>query len=254
MATSVPQMPDPTVPQQPALSQVERIVDTFVTPSKTFADIRRSAAWWMPFVLMILISYGFSFTLQKRVGWSRATENIMRADPGASARMEKLAPDQQQRQMQMITKSTSIISYCYPLLIVVIALIVAGVMMLTCNMGVGGTGSYGQYLAVWFYASLIQSLKALLTILVMFIGDPDNFNIKNPIGSNLGYYFSPGSVPAWLASLLTSLDIFTIWTMIVMSIGFSIVGRISRSAATGVVFGWWALVVLCGVGWAAIFG
>ena len=47
--------------QQPgesaALSQMERVVDTFVAPTKTFADIRRNASWWLPFLLSILVSF-----------------------------------------------------------------------------------------------------------------------------------------------------------------------------------------------------
>ena len=35
------------------LSQVERVVDTFVAPSKTFADILRSTSWWLPFLIQI---------------------------------------------------------------------------------------------------------------------------------------------------------------------------------------------------------
>jgi hypothetical protein len=34
---------------QPGLSQVERVVDTFVASSKTFTDILRSTSWWLPF-------------------------------------------------------------------------------------------------------------------------------------------------------------------------------------------------------------
>ena len=30
------------------LSQTERVVDTFLAPTKTFADVLRSASWWLP--------------------------------------------------------------------------------------------------------------------------------------------------------------------------------------------------------------
>ena len=34
-------------PETQSLSEVERVIDTFVAPSKTFTDIRRNASWWM---------------------------------------------------------------------------------------------------------------------------------------------------------------------------------------------------------------
>jgi hypothetical protein len=254
MATSVPPMQDPMMPPPAGLSQIERVVDTFVAPSKTFADIRRSAAWWLPFVLIVLLSYCFTFALQSHIGWQRATTNMMNADPAAQARLDKLPPDQKQRQMTAIVGFTRVISFAYPIVILLSALIVAGVMMLSFNVGLGAHANYGRYLAVWLYSSLVLMLKAVLTIVLMFVGDPDNFNIKDPIGSNLGYYLSANSIPAWLHSLLSSLDIFAIWTAVVLTIGFSIVCNVSRKAAAGVVFGWWGLIVLLGVGWAAIFG
>jgi hypothetical protein len=34
------------IPEPAPLSEFERIIDTFIAPSKTFTDLRRSAAWW----------------------------------------------------------------------------------------------------------------------------------------------------------------------------------------------------------------
>ena len=35
----------------PPMSEGARIINTFIAPSKTFTDLRRSAAWWAPFLL-----------------------------------------------------------------------------------------------------------------------------------------------------------------------------------------------------------
>ncbi len=42
----------------PCLNQVERIVDTFVAPSRTFIDIRRNTSRWLPFLLVTLFGLG----------------------------------------------------------------------------------------------------------------------------------------------------------------------------------------------------
>ncbi len=41
-----------------SLSQVERVIDTFVAPSKTFHDILRDASWWLPWLLGVLVTHG----------------------------------------------------------------------------------------------------------------------------------------------------------------------------------------------------
>jgi hypothetical protein len=55
-------------------------------------------------------------------------------------------------------------------------------------------------------------------------------------------------------SLATSLDIVSIWCMVVMSIGLATVAGVKRSSGYIAVFGWWAIIVLFGVGMAAIQG
>ncbi len=50
------------------LSQVERVVDTFIAPSKTFTDILRSTSWWLPFLLAVVVSIGVTFAIDKSGG------------------------------------------------------------------------------------------------------------------------------------------------------------------------------------------
>jgi hypothetical protein len=55
-------------------------------------------------------------------------------------------------------------------------------------------------------------------------------------------------------ALASSLDIVSIWCMVLMSIGLAIVSGVKRSSGYIAVFGWWAIIVLVGVGIAAIQG
>ncbi len=64
----------------PPLSEVERVVDTFIAPSKTFTDILRSASWWLPFLIILVVGYAFIFTVEKRVSWETVMENGMKVN------------------------------------------------------------------------------------------------------------------------------------------------------------------------------
>src|SRR5437588_674188 len=55
------------------------------------------------------------------------------------------------------------------------------------------------------------------------------------------------------SSLLTSLDVFTIWTLVLTAIGITCITKIKSSSAYAVVFGWYGVVVLIGVAFAAAF-
>jgi hypothetical protein len=54
-----------------------------------------------------------------------------------------------------------------------------------------------------------------------------------------------------LTALCLHLDLFEIWSLILATIGVSIVARVSRGKAAAAVFGWWLILVLVGVGFAA---
>jgi hypothetical protein len=89
---------------------------------------------------------------------------------------------------------------------------------------------------------------------VLFIGiNPDQFQLKNPIGSDLGYYLSPDTAP-WLMALATQISLFAIWVLILLSMGCAIVGKIKPNQGAKAVVGWWVLFVVVTVVWAAIAG
>jgi hypothetical protein len=56
-----------------------------------------------------------------------------------------------------------------------------------------------------------------------------------------------------LYSFLTSFDLFTIWTLVLTAIGLTYITKIKSGTAFAVVFGWFAVAILIGVGVAAIF-
>jgi hypothetical protein len=123
--------------------------------------------------------------------------------------------------------------------------------MASFNFGFGAELTFGQSMATVIYAYLPAIFKGLIAILVVSIGAGENFTFQNPAASNLGPLVDPSS--PFLHSIAASLDVFTIWVLVLMGIGFSCVGGFKRSRAMSVVFGWWALVVLVSAGFAALF-
>jgi hypothetical protein len=69
--------------------------------------------------------------------------------------------------------------------------------------------------------------------------------------SNLGFLVDQHTSPA-IHSLFGSLDVFALWTAILLTIGYAAAARVSRKGAGGLVFGIWALYVLGKAGLAAL--
>jgi Yip1 domain len=225
------------------LSEGQRVVDTFVAPSKTFTDLLRSSAWWGPLVILIVVSIAFSFTVQTKVGWERVAENNIHQNPKQEERFAQTPPDQLATAKAIAAKVTAIIAYCFPVLILIFTAITVLLVWATVNFGLAGTAKFGQVFAVYMYAGLVYSIKYLLAIIALFAGvAPDSFLLNNPVGTNIGYYLP--DMPHVLVAYLTHLDIFEIWSLILSVIGVAVVAKVSRGKAAVAVVGWWLLIVL----------
>jgi hypothetical protein len=243
---------DTVVGQQVGLSQMERVVDTFVAPTKTFTDILRNTSWWLPFLLAVLVTLGVSFTIDKQVGFDRVVENVIHSTPKQEQAMADATPEQRTAQMSKMATGYRYVSYAFPLFILAITAIAALGLWASFNFGLGAQTTYGQMFAVWMYASLPKLLAGLLTIItICFGGNAEAFDLKNPVGTNLAYYF-PDS-PAWLKAALAYFDVIGIWTLILLVIGTAVVAKVSRGKAAAVVVGWWVLLLVISVVSAAAF-
>lgn len=238
-----------TAPIQAPMSETQRVIDTFVAPTKTFNDLRRKATFWGPLIIMIIVGIAYGFTVQQKIGWEKAVTNMVHQGSQAKAEQFDAAPEAGK---QIAAKITAITSYGYFAIVLIITALIALLNWVTVNFGFGGKSTYGQIYAVSLYASLVMNIKFLLGIIAIFAGlAPDSFLISNPVGTNIGYYLST-DVPKWLIAFCTHLDLFEIWSLVLTIIGVSIVARVSRGKAAAVVVGWWLIFVLIAVGSAAL--
>ncbi len=142
--------PVSTVPGEmpPALSQAERVIDTFIAPSKTFTDIRRSASWWLPWLIGAIVGLALVTVVDKKVGMDKVAENQLQLSPKQAAKVEQLPPDQREQQMEVSTKITRGFSYGFPAFTLVILAIVAAVLLATFKFGFGAELTFGQAFAI----------------------------------------------------------------------------------------------------------
>lgn len=238
-----------TAPLQASLTETQRCVDVFVAPSKTFADLRRKATFWGPLLIMIIVSIGFSYSIQQKIGWTQVFVNTLHQTPDKAAKLES-QPNAQQVEA-ISAKVTAGVSYGYTAVFLLITLLTSLLVWATVNFGFGGTAKYSQIYAVGVYASLVVLIKYVLAIIAMFAGlAPESFLIQNPVGTNIGYYLT--DAPRWLSAICTQLDIFVIWSLVLTVIGVAIVAKVSRGKAAVAVVGWWVIFILISAAAAAI--
>lgn len=104
---------------QGGLSEIERVVDTFVAPTATFKDILRSASWWLPFLLLVVSSLGTGFVVERQVGFQQVYENQVSLSPKAQERIADMSPEQKAQNAKISVAMTKYITYCSFILITI---------------------------------------------------------------------------------------------------------------------------------------
>jgi hypothetical protein len=251
-AVPAPPIPTPS-PEAAPLSQGARIVNTFVAPSKTFNDLRRSAAWWAPYLMITVAWIGFVYVVESKIGYRTVQENKIRMVPRAAAQVEKLPPDQRESQLATSAKRSLYFDYGRAVTRLIWFAIIAGILLGTFKFAAGAEVPFKIALGIVTYASLPMVLRHVLAIAALLAGvSPDMFNPDVPLMTNIAYFVDPTkSLP--LYSFAAGFDLFEIWTLVLAAIGFSSVAKLKRSTALIGVFAWYFVLVLISVGVAAIF-
>jgi hypothetical protein len=231
----------------PSLSEPQRLLYTFTAPGQTMADLRRNASWWVPWLLISIVSVAFVFALDKKIGWSQVIETEIQSNPKGAERIERLVPEQREKVLRQQEMGARLVGYAAPLTTLLTLVVVAGLLLGVFNFGFGAKLSFKQLMGVSAYSFLPSIFSTLLMIVYMFFVEPEAFDLKNPIATSAGY-FVPGTMP-FLKGVLGALDLFTLWTVFLLAVGVAALGKVKKSTAFATIF---VLLLLFKLGGAAI--
>jgi hypothetical protein len=237
----------PAVEPAPAgMGEFSRITGVFFDPKKTFEDIAKRPTWIVPVVLIMIAALAVSMTMSQRIGWER----IVRHGMEASSRAQQMTPEQREQGVAMGVKIASIMGYVGILFVPVVYAIMAGVLLLMAWILSAGV-RFKQVFAVVCYASLTGLISSVLTIVVLYLKNPDEINVQNALAFNPGAFMDPDK-SKFLYSLATSLDLFSFWTILLMAVGIKAAAgkKLSFGGAVFAVVLPWAVYVLGKSAWA----
>ena len=242
MATT--SMPAPQ--EQAAISPFGRIIGVFFSPQPTFEDIVRKPNWLAPMLLLLVISIGLSVALAQRADWVEVSKEQIAKNKFASRQIDQLSDDQKERAFEQAAQRGKVFRYIrgvigWPLLLLVSSAIYLGVYKL-----IGGARTnFATAFAVTTFAQLPVGLKELIAIPVTYLKDrasidPENFLASNP-AAILG-----SDIPAWQTVPLAFLDVFGIWALVLVGVGFAASDpkKLKLGKSIGIAFGVWLAFML----------
>jgi len=235
------------------MSEAGRIAGVYFEPQKAFADIAARPRWIAPIALMIVAGMALTFLFGAHIGW----ENFMRKTLENNAQVQQMDPQKREEAIQRGVKFAPIFGYAGSALMPVInALAIAGAVLLMGKMMGVSSLNFKQMFAIGAYGLLPGFIFAVLTIVVMMLKNPDDFNLQNPLFFNIGAFFEPPpNTGKFLYSLASSFDLFSFWTIALLATGITAAERkfpFSKALAAVVIP--WIVWVLARSAWAGIFG
>ncbi len=240
-------------PEQAGMSEASRLSGIFFEPKKAFADIALHPRWVVPIALLILAGMAFSAAVANRIGWERVVRQQIEQRAATMSIQQREAVE---RSMGVSVRIASAGAYAAIVFTPVVMLVVAGVLLGIANGLMSADLKLKQVYAIVCYSMIPRAIYSLLAILVIYLKQPDDFDIRNPLAFNPGAFMDPQTSGKFLHSLATSLDLFTIWTILLIAAGLKVAAgrRISSSGALMAVLLPWGILVLGAAALAAAFG
>lgn len=200
---------------QAEMSVVGRILRVFYAPSETFeavAEQRSAADWLVPTFIVAAVGF-FSTYLTSPIYVAEAMEQIREQTPAEQPNVEGTGD---------AIRISGLIAA--PVMAFVMLFIGAAIYLLVGKL-LGGLLGYGHCLALVAYTSLIAIIQHIVKTPLVLANETMNVQI------GLGMFLSEEARQSFGGHLLSLVDPFIVWMIVIAGLGLSIVGQIERSRA-----------------------
>lgn len=225
--------PPPPAAPGPKPNGFQRIIGALISPDETFASIARQPDFLAPLLVILILAAIGGFIFAQRVDFTAPAREAMEQRGNMSeAQMESA--------LKITATISKVISYGSPLFSVIVLLIVAGVMLLAFRM-MGGEGTFKQAFSVTLYAWMpLTILNIIVLVIIASKTGITALDLPTLVMSNPAFLVTMKEHP-FLFTLLASIDIFTIWTLVLFIFGFSYLAKFSKSKSAAVVITVWVI-------------
>jgi len=234
-------------------SSLGRLLGALAAPVKTFRSIAERPTWGAALAALLIVTTAVGVLANQRIDKNDMRQMIQQRIE--KSRGGQATPEQVDQAVAMGEKINSVTRWLIPVFAALVYLAIAGLFLAAFRFFGGSEIRYKTSFAVTLHGLLPGLVAALLTLPVIL--SREHLPLKqvqsgNLLASNLGA-FAPDSLGTAARSLLSSLDFFSLWSLLLLIVGYRIAAKVSTATAATVVVVLWALYVAVKVGMAALF-
>jgi len=215
-----------------------RLLGVLVAPGRTFRSIAERPTWAAPLLLLMLLGTAVGFLTTQRMDFDEVVRQR------AAQQHQELSAEDLDRGVQMTKKIAPGFALVGGLFFFPAGFLLLALIFWTFFRLLGSDLTYPASLSTTLYSLVPNAVSMALTLPLIFgretISQQDAQ--RGILLSNLAV-FAPEGSGAVVRALLGSVDFFSLWVLILLSLGYRIVARVSGTAATCTVVVLWLLWV-----------
>ncbi len=196
-------------------SMIKKIISIFWEPSTTFNALEKQVTAFdiiLPLLLVTIVAW-ISTPFSTPIALNEQKETITQSD-----HFSQLPEDQQQKMLERMDAGGKVGAYVgSPIFVTLSSLVLAAVLIFAGNFILGGDRKFTELWAVAAYGGLIDIVASAVKVPLMV----QKNTMK--IYTSLAIFMDESS--GFFYQLMTKLDIFTLWKVVVFSIGLSVLYR-----------------------------
>jgi hypothetical protein len=253
-------MSDPLPAPVPSSAPVEpersggflgNLVDVYFSPRQAFTRIVGKPSFLVPFVAFLVLVLGFTALWMSKLD----PVEFMKTQLEESGQWDKIPADQREGILESAAGRMRTFGWIGPVVFTpLMLLVVAGALLFVFRFLYGSEAVFKQALAIvsWcFFATGLVTTP--LTVLVLYLKGEWSVTPDQAVRANLSVLLDKSEAARPLWTLFSSIDVFTLWLVFLLAVGFGVASRKSTGSAFWGVAIPWLLIVLVKVGWAALF-
>jgi hypothetical protein len=215
----------------------DRLSGVYFSPAEAFREIGTSPRVLVPIAVVIIIGLIVGVCLTQKLDLASMLSDQF-ARQASQGQMSAAQQEQLQRQMAIVSRVIGIfILVLAAISSLILSLVVAALFKLVSAM-IGAENEFKAVFAVTLYSILATSIiSSAIFVLVLLIKDPRDITFQNMnslVSSNLGSVIAllagEDALPKFLMGLARSVDLFAIWIIALLAIGYSAVSKKLRTS------------------------
>ena len=207
-------------PEETEMTFAAKIAGIFLDPERTFISLDKKPDFYVPLVILAVFATVFTYFAMPVISQFHMDEMIKRTAES------DISPEQLQR-IADAGRTFGLISP--PIFVFIGALIISGLLLFAGNIIIGGNQKFVKVLSIYSYTALIGVIAYAVKLPLILS--------KNTLEvyTSPALFFPASAKDTMAFKIAALLDLFTIWQIIVISIGMAVIYKITFQKSASVI-------------------